>query len=694
MITLLCLKLLKTRLALTVLLFTALTYSTAVAQETHPAPTATNVPPPVQSNVHEAQKDLTALSLEDLMKVSVKSVYGASKYWQKVTEAPASVSIITADDIKTYGYTTLADALRSVRGFYSNYNRAYDDLGTRGFARPGDYNTRVLLLVDGHRIGDDVYSSALVGAQFPISVDLIDRIEVIRGPSSSLYGTNAFFGVINVVTRRGSDLNGGQVTTEAGSYGTYGGRVSYGRTFGNGFDLLLSASVEDSKGHEKLFFKEFDTPKTNNGIAEDADRGDLRQFFANLSWRQFSVQGVYGNRLKALPTASFSTVFNDPRNTTRDERAYLDLKYEENIGNKAQLMARLYYDLYRYSGVYIYEHDDARTVDKDYSYGEWWGAEASLSATIFKKHHVTFGGEYRDNLQQDQRNYVEEPFSDVLDVRRKSREWAVYTQDEYKISNNLFLNAGVRFDWSTAYDASVSPRFGVVYNPFAKTTLKFLYGQAFRAPNVYELTEQVENGPVLRPENIKTMEVVFERYFGDRVRVAASAFSYRINNLIDQVGVSEREWPIFANFGRVAAKGFETEVEASLPYGIRGLASYANQDARDLESNTRLTNSPAHMAKLNFQAPLLDRKLFTGVEMQYLSNRKTLTGRDSGAFMLTNLTLRSEKIHDRFDVSFTVTNLFDVKYANPAIQEHRQDTIPQDGRSFRLKFTYHFAQGK
>ncbi len=177
------------------------------------------------------------------------------------------MSIITADDIKTYGYTTLAEALRSVRGFYVSHLRAYTDLGARGFARPGDYNTRVLLLVDGHRISDNVYSSALIGAEFPISVDLIDRIEVIRGPSSSLYGTNAFFGVVNVVTKRGSDLNGAELATEVASYGTYRGRVSYGRTFANGLDLLVSASVHDSKGHDKLYFKEFDAPETNNSTS-------------------------------------------------------------------------------------------------------------------------------------------------------------------------------------------------------------------------------------------------------------------------------------------------------------------------------------------------------------------------------------------------------------------------------------------
>ena len=96
---------------------------------------------------------LVDMSLEELMNVTV---YGASRFEQKVTEAPASISIITADEIKKYGYRTLADILRSVRGFYVTNDRNYNYLGVRGFGRPGDYNTRVLTLLDGHRINENI----------------------------------------------------------------------------------------------------------------------------------------------------------------------------------------------------------------------------------------------------------------------------------------------------------------------------------------------------------------------------------------------------------------------------------------------------------------------------------------------------------------------------------------------------------
>ena len=171
-------------------------------------------------NVNNATGDLTDLKLEELMEIEVVTVYGASKFEQKVTEAPAAVSMVTSSDIKRYGYRTLADIMRGIRGFYTTYDRNYHYLGMRGFSRPGDYNFRFLLLVDGHRINDNIYNTAFIGTEFPIDVDLIDRVEVIRGPSSSIYGTNAFMGVINVITRRVNDLKGMEVSGEAARYDT------------------------------------------------------------------------------------------------------------------------------------------------------------------------------------------------------------------------------------------------------------------------------------------------------------------------------------------------------------------------------------------------------------------------------------------------------------------------------------------
>ena len=132
-------------------------------------------------------------------------ITGASKWTERATEAPSSVSVVTADEIKKYGYRTLAEILQGVRGLYVTYDRNYSYLGIRGF-NLGDYNSRVLILVDGHRLNNNLSDGGFIGQEFILDVDLIEQVEVIRGPGSILYGNNAFFGVINVVTRSGRSM--------------------------------------------------------------------------------------------------------------------------------------------------------------------------------------------------------------------------------------------------------------------------------------------------------------------------------------------------------------------------------------------------------------------------------------------------------------------------------------------------------
>ncbi|HTT18702.1 MAG TPA: TonB-dependent receptor plug domain-containing protein, partial [Candidatus Sulfotelmatobacter sp.] len=156
------------------------------------------------------------MSIEDLAKVKVESVYGASKFLQNVSDAPTSVTVVTAEDIQKYGYRTLADVLQTVHGFYVINDRNYSYVGVRGFLDPRDYNARILFLVDGHRINDNIFDGSYVGTEFPVDVDLIERIEIIRGPNSSIYGTGAFAAVINVITKRGRDMNAAEISAAAG----------------------------------------------------------------------------------------------------------------------------------------------------------------------------------------------------------------------------------------------------------------------------------------------------------------------------------------------------------------------------------------------------------------------------------------------------------------------------------------------
>jgi iron complex outermembrane receptor protein len=641
---------------------------------------------------------LTQKSLEELMNIEVESVYSASKYSQKVTEAPSSVSIVTAEEIQRHGYRTLAEILGSVRGFYVSNDRNYTSVGVRGFAPAGDYNTRILLLIDGHRINDNIYEQGLLGRELPVEVDLIERVEIVRGPSSSLYGTSAFFAVVNVITKRGRNLNGFEASTEVGSFGTYKARLSYGRKLSERSEVLLSGSYYDSAGQRRLYVKEFDAPGTNNGIAENADDEKTASFFANVSLNDFTLHGIYGSREKGVPTGSFGTVYNDRRTRTTDRRGYLDLQYDHIFSNQLELTARASYDSYTYDGTYVFDYSDNSTpqivLNRDSLDGRWWSGELQLTRTV-RKQRMTLGTEFRDNLRQNQFNFdLGTTAPAYLDDRRKSKNFAFFAQDEFRIRENLTLSAGVRYDHHSVFGGTAKPRVALIYHPAAKTTVKLLYGEAFRAPTNFEIyygaTGFFKPSPNLRPETIKTTEVVFEKYVGDHLRLSASGYVYHIKDLITQELDPADGLISFRNDDAIAAKGLEFEIAGKLARGFEGNASYSLQQTRDRETGQELTNSARHLGKLNLTAPLFKRSLIAAFQLQYSSQTKTLDGTYLPSVYLANVTLFTKKLAKGLDTSFGVYNLFDQKYANPGSDAHLQNSIEQDGRNLRLKFTFHF----
>ena len=295
-----------------------------------------------------SDQDLLSLNIEDLTRLKV---YSASRHMEGVREAPSPVSIITAEDIQRYGWRTLGEALRSLRGFYTAYDRQYTYLGVRGVMRPGDYNSRILLLINGERVNENVYSSAPVGTEFPLDLDLIDHIEVVRGPGSSLFGTNAVFGVINVITRRPTGESAIEVSTDTASFlersGRVTGMVNRGRLAG-----LFSASFYRNPGSASLFFPEYATPATNNGFAENSDGDQLVHAFSELGYGNLRLQAFYSSRMKILPTASFGTAFNDPTTRETDDYGQVAVDYRRNIASGTDLDLRAYHDGYRYGGTF------------------------------------------------------------------------------------------------------------------------------------------------------------------------------------------------------------------------------------------------------------------------------------------------------------------------------------------------------
>lgn len=660
-----------------------------------------------------AQSEDASLGLDEeaLLFEEIPSVFGASKYEQKVTEAPASVSIVTADEIARYGYRTLADILRATAGFYTTYDRNYEYVGVRGFGIPGDYNDRVLLLLDGHRYNDAVYDSAEVGTGFILDVDLIDRVEIVRGPSSSIYGSNAFFGVVNVITRRGRDLQGLEVAGSLGSQDTRRGRLTYGDSFGNGLEVLVSGTLYRSDGDDDLYYREFDDPSTNDGHAEDSDGDRFGSLFGELSFQDFTAQAAYVSRDKEIPTAPWGTVFNSGDDRTVDRESYVTLKYDHGFADLSHLTAKVSYNRYWYDGDYLYDWDETEdgsepylVPNKDGVDGRWWGVEGQYDRRWFEDHRVSVGGEYRDNFQIDQWGYDQDGADryGYLDSEESSTIWALYAQDEWSIAEPLILNAGVRYDHYSTFGGTTNPRIAVIYTPLARTHLKFLYGRAFRAPNAYELyyndvdaEEPAQKAsPELDPETIRTYELVWEQGIGEHLRGVVSGFYYGIEDLIVLTTDPADDLLVFENVDEVQTRGLEVRLDGKWASGLQGSASYSYQKAEDADTGQWLVNSPKHLGKVNLMTPLWRDAVFSGVELQYTGKRKTVGGGTTDGYWLTNLTLLGRAGFASWlqglEVSATVYNIFDEAYDHPGGEEHEQERLEQEGRLFRVKAVARF----
>jgi iron complex outermembrane receptor protein len=555
----------------------------------------------------------------------------------------------------------------------------------------------VLLLINGHRMNDNVYGEASIGTEFPLDVALIDRVEIVPGPSSSLYGSNAFFAVVNVITRTADNVGGMELSGGVGGLGSYQGRSSYGGV-AHGVELLFSGTIYESAGASRLFFPAFNSPLTNNGIAENADGDASKNLFGNLKFGHFTLESLVSTREKNIPTASFGTVFNDSRTKTVDSAGYLDLQYNRTFGRGTDVTLRASYDGSAYHGVYVLPAAPPGTsvLNHDLDRGDWIRFNTDVTRTLWKKHKVTVGAEIQDNLTQDQTNYNTSPYALFLDARRSSKDWAFFAQDEFAVTRKLIFYAGARHDVYDTYGGSTNPRFALIFTPLKPTTFKLIYGQAFRAPNSYELYYQdgfsVEGNTRLRPERIRSTELVWEQELGANFRFTASGFDNRITDLISEGVDRQNGFITFDNSGRVRSRGAGVELAGKTHSGIEGRASYTFERSEDAATGVSLSNSPPQLVKVNVIWPILHRSVSMGIEGLYTDARKTLAGTEANRYMIANFTATSREFGGGFRVAASVYNLFNRKFSDPVGPEILEPALQQNGRDFRIQITrvFHF----
>jgi len=636
--------------------------------------------------------DVTQMSLEQLLDVTI---IGASKYEQRQDAVAAAVSVITRDEIKAFGWRTVSEILASLPGIYTTYDRQYTYLGTRGFGLPGDFNTRILLAVNGNRVNEVVYDSASFDRVLPVDIDLIERIEFIPGPGGAVYGQNALFGVVNVVTRSGAGVDG---TELAGSYqipqSARQGRATWGKTLDNGLDVLVSATAYKSDG-EDLFF-EFpgatEAPHfyaNESGVAYGMDGEEDKELFASLARGPWSFDLSYGDRRKDDPTATYLSEPLVSGQYQRDRYLVTQLQYQDSYADETlHLLARLFLGRHRYTGQFSY--------GTPYSYkgfSDWQGVEVRLLSTTWAGHKLMIGMEYQDNSRRDQSNEDQiDPANNLL-IAGSGWRLGVYAQDELALSETLTATLGLRFDSNDVTDNEWSPRAALIWKASPNTTVKGLYGRAHRAPNAYEAdfedaVSQVAN-PSLEGESIDTLELVIDQRVRRNLNVRASLYHWKMRGLVtlgtDPLsGLSQ-----YQSGEDIEANGVELSADTTWDWGGRLRGSLSYQDVA-YASGTGLDNSPRYLGKLNLSGPLAATGLRFGYELQYTSERQAIDGSDLDGYWLSNLQLSSYTWVRGLEVSLGLYNLFDTRYEHPGADINWQNALEQDGRSARLKLSYRF----
>jgi iron complex outermembrane receptor protein len=644
----------------------------------------------VDSPKTKAGRDLNELGLEELLHLKVTA---ASLHEQNLKDAPASVTVISADEIRKFGYRTLTEALAYVRGFYTTNDHTYSYLGVRGFLLPGDYDTRVIVMINGHSIADNIFDqSPWFGNDFPVDIDLVDRIEVVRGSSSSLYGSNGMLATINIVTKRPNAIQGSSARVETGSLGQRKIEASTSVALPRGANLLFATSIFNNSGVNQLYFSELDAPETNFGRAIRIDGEKGYHVFLDLTWGHWEVVAVAGDRTKQQPITWGDAAFNDRGTRAEDSRSFVDLSYNKKLSGDRTLSWHTSYDSYRYRGIYHYNEDGGIEDNREHDYGDWIDSTLTYRMPDFGSGYLMIGAEGRIDLRALQNVFDIMPVpQQILEFNSPDRYAALFAQQEWTLGKHWEATVGARFDWSWLKRSALSPRAALIYKPASSTGIKMLYSRGFKNPSSYDMFYQ-DNGLTqiantsLRPETTDTFEVDIDRQFTKRIRAGASVYHYSVGNLIQQIFTSDRLLQ-YVNQDGVHAAGADVEVTFQLP--AFELASSLEFQRAVLGNGAVLPNSPGQVGKLRATVPVWRNRFRVSAGLQALGQRNTFAGNAVPWVVLPEAVVSTKPFPCGFELSMGVKNLSNSFYRDPVGLSPAVDSMIGAGRTYYLNLGWH-----
>lgn len=497
--------------------------------------------------------------LEALLDTAVVSA--PSKSAEAADVAPATSLVITAEELHRFGIRTLDEAINFLTyGMITERRLQTAEIGARGVGLTADYGSHVLLMVDGHVLNEEWGAAAYFDRGAAIPFELIDHIEVVLGPGSVLYGSNAMLGIVHVVTKRAKDYTGAHVALESELPVSLRGAAGVGEEltlFGRRAELVLEA--EHFEQHGPVF--------DYGPQARDPDlvTGEVRHYDVNPRERRYPA-GIWGGRgddayftrapaaylrlrigdleigaRAALFQRSDPTLtgnFDDPDSFQLDRWAHLDVKHSRQLSPSLHLSTRLYGNLYTYREDYTsngaeecLEGQDRGCLWRLAGAAQWVGLEPQLTLDWFEDGRAVtlFGMEGKVKSIHSQVDFFDNATGrspgPVGRYSPTELALAAYLQQTLQAARWLALNAGGRLDIDDRFGAHASPRAAATFFPWRGGTLKAMGSEAFRAPTAYDIyyhdpDTQIPGGSALRPETVRSVEAtVGQRFGGQRLEM-------------------------------------------------------------------------------------------------------------------------------------------------------------------------------
>ena len=475
----------------------------------------------------------------------------------------ASVTVINGDDIVEKNYPTVEEALRHVPGV--DIQRSGGLGKTTAIRIRGAGAQQVQVMVDGLRVKSPTLGIAELS---DLSIDAIERIEIVRGPQSTLHGADAIGGVVNIITKKGQGPPRGTVQVEAGTFETYREQATLSGSY-KAFSYSLSGSHYDTRGYLK-----------NDDATQSALAG---RFDLDFPWQgTISLKGRYIKNETDLPVFSTLpvTVF-DPNSQQQSETWLYNITYDQKIVEWWDTHLR-YGQWFNRAGFQNAPPPGAFTtisqINTERREAEWLN-----NFHIGTWNTLTLGAEHRDEIGKNRGTF-----------RKEINTTSLFAQDELRLFDRVILGGGIRHEENDTFGEALTGRASfAVLMPETGTKVRGAWGEGFRAPSINDLFFPGFGNPQLVPEESVSWEVgVDQRVWADRVRFGATYFHNAFDNLIQIINIPGTFIFLPVNVGRAKTEGVEVYVEIDPVDWLMVYANYTYTHTEDLDTFKPLRRFP------------------------------------------------------------------------------------------------------